>query len=645
LIPFRRRFDVVGLSGLCAFLLWRLRHVFAPGPLLGWDSVGHLLKVEHVRRVLLPAFAIDGWFPYWHCGFQLFQLYPPAFYWITAVVACATGPVVALKLTTLASFLALPPAVYWMLRELGIRRAGALAAALASAFVSCNSGGIPGTFLVGLLPGTLGLALIPAVVAACHRAQRLRTPGAVRLAGAALALILLSHAYSAYFALLAVGLDSLASLTTRRLRHTLEVGARVVGWTLGLAAFWLGPMLTKYAYRGPAGDWTVEGGLLEQLVNQARGGFVTDGFFTSLGWAGLVIAFVVGRAGYRFLAALSLAALALAIGLVNRQLPFAEVVGGDRMVRFEPALGVAWAALAGIAVAEALALADRWPTHRQALRLAVGGALGLGVLLVSMPAQSQAIQACVRVESDFPALGNVRTAALWMRDHLPAEARVLGEIDWADVDTLGTPHVLNQYVPLLAGRMQLGGNFGEGSPVSGPTRTLPETLSDPASDFERQLHHYGTGYVATLSHGATIAMRRRLGWDWVYRSSLVNVFAMRNPATLLELPAGSVLQDLASGNAGMAARIRTDGPQALSVALTYSPNWRATLDGASLPLRAEAGLIALDVPSGGEHDFRLRYAWSGWERCCRALSAIVALAALVSCFGSARPHMRPPDRQ
>ena len=626
----RSRGDEAVLLGLTLFLAWSLRHVFAPGPLLGWDSVGHLLKVEHVRTALMPYGAADGWFPYWHCGFQLFQFYPPAFYWITAAVACLTGSVVALKLTTLASVLALPPAVYWMLRELGLRRAGALAGAVFSAFVSSSSGGIPGTFVVGLLPGALGLALVPVVVASYHRAQRLATPRATLLAGSALAVIVLCHAYSAYFAALAVVLATAGGLRRDRMRQTLRVAATVAAWASGLTAFWLVPLLRKYAYRGVAGSWSIDPPGA-RFMQHLLGGLVADGLVTALGWAGLLLAIVLGRPGYRLLALLAATAFGLAGGAINEHLPFAELVGSNRMIRFEPALGIAWAALGGIAVAEALALADRWPAERGRLRVAALALLAAALLAVSVPAFRESVDWSVRVEADYPRLAEVRQAAEWIRTHVPPNARLLGEIDWAQAELLGTPHVLDQYVPLLAQRMQLGGNFGEGSPVSRHTLRLPEILEQPEPDFESWLRRFGTGYAVTMTRPASLVLRRRAGWDWVYRSSLVNVFAMREPPALIQPREGAVLQDLAGSGTGLVGRIETTGPQPVTVAVTYTPNWRATLDGADVPVRADdVGLVVIAVPSGGPHTLGLRYRWAAWESALRGLSAAVAAAAAVS---------------
>jgi hypothetical protein len=67
------------------------------------------------------------------------------------------------------------------------------------------------------------------------------------------------------------------------------------------------------------------------------------------------------------------------------------------------------------------------------------------------------------------------------------------------------------------------------------------------------------------------------------------------------------------------------------VALSYTPNWSASVDAVETPVRPLAsGLLAVDVPAAGTHSLRLRYRWSAWERACHALSAAVAGAWIVS---------------
>ncbi|MCL4820970.1 MAG: hypothetical protein KJ067_17665 [Vicinamibacteria bacterium] len=622
----------LALGALAAFQVVALRHLWAPGLPLGWDSVGHFLKVVHVVEELWPAGEPDGWFPYWHGGFQLFQFYPPGFYYCVAALAVALGPEPAFKLAIVAALLALPPATFALLRELGLDRVTSVTAAALSVFAGSYFGGLSGALTLGLIPNAAGFALFPLVLALWHRASTRPGPHAALAAGTALGLLLLVHTFSAWIALFALAVHGAHRASRRGLVRVLPVAVAVSLVAVSLAAFWLLPMLVRYGERGPIGAWTA--GTPEQtLLAHLRGEIVRLPTLSALGWLGLARAMTRRHAGSRYLAWLAVAGLALAFNLPNRFLPFAEVLGSSQHVRFHPLLAWLWALLGAIALGEAARIAragwGAWQRRRQRrpAALAALAALGLAVAVPRLHAEIRAEWSAAlegfKVESDVPALSAVAAAAAWMGRAVPPEERVLAEFSWRLRADFGTPHVLDQWVALRARRMDLGGGFAEGTRAAAPTLGLAQSLAAPAHDLESQLRAYGVGWVVVITPEATAALRARPGWQPAFVAEPVHVF--RVPAPEAGAPGPLPLQR--SGLHRLTAAVRTVEP-ATEVVLSvgHAPNWHAFLDGRGVEARpSDRNLVAVSVPRPGRHHLELRYEWTWWERAARAWSLLAAL--------------------
>ncbi|MDP2717624.1 MAG: hypothetical protein Q8P02_02685, partial [Candidatus Micrarchaeota archaeon] len=119
--------SILGLLFLGVFIALP---AFSPGILMGWDSPGHLVKTQFLVEALLPNGQWNGWFPYWHSGFGLFDLYPPGFYVFAALLHFASMGLLsvsaAFKLAAILAFALVAPASYLLLRSFGVSRLGAV---------------------------------------------------------------------------------------------------------------------------------------------------------------------------------------------------------------------------------------------------------------------------------------------------------------------------------------------------------------------------------------------------------------------------------------------------------------------------------------------------------------------------------------
>ncbi len=629
--------------GVVAFALWVIRWAFNPGLVLGWDSLGHAVKVSYLRHVLLPMGRWDGWFPYWHCGFQLFQFYPPGFYMATALVSYLPGVAFdrVFNVMATASYLLLPVSLFVSLRAMGMGRTGALASAVIAPFTgSTYGGGLMGLFAIGLIPNTWGIALLPLVIAMWHvgLSRPSRRKG---LAMAAItAVLVLTHTFSTYVAALAAAVFVLYRLDAGKWRQTLPYAAAVTVGIVALSSAWLVPTLLKYAWHGLIGNWTVPSPL-EIGSALASGRMFSCHTVAWLGLPGIVIG--LRRGGFRReLATFTLLVLAMTVGVINRFMPFGDVVGSSQYVRFQGYAGLALLMMAGITVewlwARLRALPGRKAVAAWGVPVLVVGMLGAADWSDLMNLRSWS----VRTSEGPYDLRDVQKMMETVKATVPAHERLLAEFDWDAQWSHGTPHALDQALPLWAMRADLGGNFSEGSRVSAGLDGI-NFMPYSNDDFLDKLQQYGVSYLVTYSLNHDRKLAQLPAFQRVVTHGTVSLWRLTTPGQIVHgahpITLGAIRQEQDALDVTLDNPV-VDNP----VTLTYNayPNWNVTWNGAPLAwTETKESFMQVKLPKG-TGTLAWRYAWYPVERVCDWVASLAWLTVLFLAFRwrrrAAAPH-------
>jgi hypothetical protein len=224
--------------------------------------MAHLVRAEFGVGWLVPRRRLDGWQTRLGVGYEQYLFLGPGLSWaVVAVHWLSMGLVsvaTAFKAVVIGSFAALPLAVAFLARSLGLgRRAAGLAAVLSLCVSPARSAG----------PGSRGRSIsgwCRTSSAPCRRCLRWAgAAGGRRPAGrwvpataAALAAVLVSHAISAIIlaTLLVIILPTLLA-TDRVTREAVGRLATTVGLAGGLAAFWLVPVVAHRGQHGMLTSW------------------------------------------------------------------------------------------------------------------------------------------------------------------------------------------------------------------------------------------------------------------------------------------------------------------------------------------------------------------------------------------------------
>src|SRR2546423_13976765 len=152
---------VVGCIVAVGLALWSTGGAWGGRPPHGEDVMAYLVRADFVLPHLVAHGRLDGWFPRFYLGYPEFLFNGPG-------VACALGlargmtlgalsNAGALKVVGVVSFAALPVAIAFLARSLGLGRLTAGIAAVLSLLVSSEFGpGLQGLYLIGLVSHQLG---------------------------------------------------------------------------------------------------------------------------------------------------------------------------------------------------------------------------------------------------------------------------------------------------------------------------------------------------------------------------------------------------------------------------------------------------------------------------------------------------------
>jgi hypothetical protein len=623
--------------------LWSTRGAWGPQPPHGEDVMGYLVRADFALPHLVAHGQLDGWFPRFYVGYQEFLFNGPGVTWAMAGLRGVTFGLLsdagALKVVGVLSFAALPAAMAFLARSLGLGRLAAGVAAVLSLLVSSEFGpGLQGLYAVGLVSHQLGAPLFCVALGTLLRVPIDSRRRWVVLAAVSLAALAITHLISVlilavFFPLLAVG------LRREHLNRASLVRFALTGLlTAALAAWWLVPALVHRELRGPVATWATPpfGDRIDAIVN---GGVLFRPYTVWIVVAGWVYALIRLRRRRPFaiaLVAVPLVYLAIAHWAASRW--------PDNEVAIQLAnRGLGYAGLlailplsAGIAAAAGV-VGRRLSTWPAAGAAAVTGALALAVVIVFSPLGPDR-----RIASELdPPVPQLRHAATELRRTVPDGARFATQRDYpAEVARTGVV-LPSTWLAWASGRNSLNGWNLESS--STPTLDLePDQYLGhrPADEEADVLIRLGVSHVVTTSDSLAAELAASNRFELTWRESPIAILAVRAdpgqpmPASLVATDAPATARLTRAEPERLRMRVDASTATSATVALAWSPKWHARLDGRPIPLgHTDDGLVRLRLPAG-RSTLEIAYQPDVWDHLGVAVSA-VAVAILVALGGLA----------
>jgi hypothetical protein len=610
------------------------------------------------------------WNPGWWAGYPELQYYPPGFFYLGYL------------LHWLALGLASPGTIYLILVWLVFLLPGAATYALLRRVLGSGWLALPGAFLAlvisagsrsgieeglrwGLVASRLGWGLLPLLGLAClpwlESARRPRALPALLLAG-----IVLAHPAHTPMALILVLFA--AALSPAPGARRMAPALKVIGVGLGLAAFWLLPLVVHLVVGPPMAlplAWA------DTSLRALAAGFASRPLLLVLlvvslaGWVGLA-------AGLRpprplvWLQALAPALIAAtAVDALLGEPTGLRWLPADRLMDGLLLALILGATASASALVRASIARYGWSPPWAAAGVGVTLGLAAGVFLAAAPAGSREPTVSLwprvgqwptsdgviqgyRFDALWDALGRAPTGrVLFLRSAVPLE---FGRDWWREHSHMSA------LTPTITDRGILGGTFTHPSPVAGffysglrdgpaalraPIRMLAEQR-DGVSVFGRDLEGLRPGeftrLAARLRVSAVVAMdedipRLRflatdLEWGLPVRLGAFLLFTTTTPRPLPQpLGPDRYFLFLAQPEAGWA-----------STGMAWSPLWRARSPAGPLPTRqGEVGLLEVEVPAAHGVEVTLHHR-PGIAEWVGALLGVVAAGVLF--LGRARRPRR-----
>jgi negative regulator of sigma E activity len=630
---------VVGCVVAVVLALWSTAGARGSRPPHGVDVMSYLVRANFALPHLVAHGRLDGWFPRFYLGYQEFLFNGPGVTWAMGaargVTLGALSNAGALKVVGVASFAALPVAMAFLARSLGLGRLAAGIAAILSLLVSSEFGpGLQGLYAVGLVSHQLGAPLFCLGLGALLRVPRDTRWRWVLLAAVSLAALAITHLISvmilaAVFPLLAFGLrrEHLGRAALTRFALTGVLAA-------ALAAWWLIPVLAHRDLRGEVATWATPpfGDRLDAIVN---GRILFRPYTVWIVVAGWIYALVrVRRRPFALvlvvtpLLFLVLAHWAasrwpdneIAIQLANRGLGYAGLLA---------VLPVS----AGIAAGERFARRrlSRW---RGAGPAAVAAAMLVAVAVVVSPFGPDRGSA-----SEFePPIPQLQHAAAELRRDVPDGARFVTQREYPG-EVLRTGVLLPPtWLARASGRNSLNGWNLESSSTPEPDLEPDLYLGKrPAATQADVLSRLGVSHVVTTGDPFADALAASDRFELVWREPPIAIFAVRprpgqpDPAALVATDAPATARFTRADPERLRIRVDASAATPATVAVAWSPKWHGRVDGRPVAVgHTDDGLITVRLPAGSS-TLELAYGPDGWDRLGVAVSALTV--ALLGALG------------
>ena len=240
---------LLAVAGPALFVLVQLqpRLLFAATTANGGDMGAHVWGPAFMRDHLLPHGRLTGWAPDWYAGFPFPTFYFPLPSVLIILLDVVLPYQVAFKLVTVAGMVTLPIAAWAFAKLAGLRTPGPACLALGTLpFLFDRTFTIYGGNIASTLAGeySYSISLTLALLFLGVFANMLDTGRHRALAGALLALTLLSHVVPTFFALAGALVLVLLHPTRRRAANAAVVG--ILGGLL--TAFWALPFVADLAF-------------------------------------------------------------------------------------------------------------------------------------------------------------------------------------------------------------------------------------------------------------------------------------------------------------------------------------------------------------------------------------------------------------
>ena len=621
---------VVGAAVGVLVAVWSTRGAWGAYPPHGEDVMAYLVRADFALPQLVAHGRLDGWFPRFYLGYQEFLFNGPGVTWAMAAARGVTFGVLsnagALKVVGVLSFAAVPAAMAFLARSLGLGRLASGVAAVLSLLVSSGFGpGLQGLYAVGLVSHQLGAPLFLVALGALLRVPVDPRRRWIVLAAVALAALAITHLISVMilafvFPLLAVGLRR--QLVSRAALARLALTG---GLSAALAAWWLVPVLVHRDLRGLVATWETPpfGDRIDDIVN---GRILFRPYTVWIVVAGWAYALMRVRRRRPFAIAL------VAVPLVY--LVFAHWAA-SRWPHNEIALqlanrGLGYAGLlailplsAGIAAGAGL-LSRRWSTWPAAGPVAVSGALALAVVVVLSPLGPDR-RLAAELEPPVPALEH---AATELRRTVPDGARFVTQRDYPGEVARTGVLVPPTWLAWASGRDSLNGWNLESSSTPQldlePDQYLGRRPADTQADVLSQL---GVSHVVTTSDALADTFAASDRFELTWRESPIAIFAVRPgagqpaPASLVATGAPATARLTRADPERLRMRVDATSATSATVAVAWSPKWHGRVDGRPVALgKTDDGLITVRLPAG-RSTLELAYESDGWDRLGVALSA------------------------
>jgi hypothetical protein len=606
--------------------------------------MAHLVRADFGISRIVAEGRLDGWFPRFVLGHQEFLFNGPGLVWLMALVRAVTfgaaSNEAALKAVSIASLVALPPAVCFLARSFGLgRRASGLAGVL-SVLVSTPFGiGLRGLFETGLVPHQVGAVFFCLALGTAVRTTEDDRRAWIVLLATSLAALAITHLISLLILGVILVLTLCLSAVTRGMSRPglLRLALGSAGGA-GLCGFWLVPFVAHRNLQGIVTTW-LPPPLLGRLGSIAAGRILFPAgvaFLVLAAWAYQV----VGARRRQDRTALVWVGTPLIYLLVAHGLP--HLVGLNEATIQLANRGLGYAGLLAILAVGAL-FAD--VCHRFGGR-GYAAALGLTAIaaLVAAPGRGSAGQFSIPV----PAMA---AAASELARIVPDGARFATERDYpAEIRRTGVIHP-ETWLARASGRNSLNGFNLESSstPRAGGLMNDLEGLS--STRLAIRLNRYGVTHVVATSDGLVRRLTRSARFQPVWTSPPLTILALQPspesppPASLVSAagPASARLTRADAEHLGF--EIEVPERTGVTLALAWSPKWQARINDAPVRLgQSRDGLVDLTVPAG-RSALRLDYRNDLWDGLGVAVTlATVAVGGLATARSARRrrhPCCRP----
>lgn len=588
------------------------------------DHPGQFMRLWYPVRI---SHRLLGWNPLWYAGYPELQFYPPGFVllgwgldWLTLG---RLSPFALYELLLFLAYLIPGTTVYALASRVSRRRlAGLVAGALALIFPELW-GGVSAVF-VGLVAERLAFGLVPLVLFAGW--QALNGQHSIRwwlLTSLALAATALMHPFHAVAPILFLGLAALSYPRRWRLLRNLALTSIL---SLGLAAFWLLPLLVHRSYAAP---------MLRANLDQTLGWLLSANAQKYLA-ASLLVVLTLRMQRNRSFTVFVIAVVLTAVSLVGFML-FDHLVLIEKLdfylldpVRFGAEVYLVLVLLAGFGLAS-LAL---WLSQRR-LRKAGGllGVLSLGVSLVWLGRPFLDLVGEHRDPARFlySARQGFPLDETWdaLRSEQAGQGRMLFTSYYLYLGDL--PTALKSATPYFTGRPIIGGTFSHWSPVarvlwqgSSNVDLLPGQveLTDDVSlagrpwaewtdaDFYDLCQRLNVTTVVTTwdDVNARTFLDPASHFQSFYSNDLFVLYRVLDPAPALVEAEGAEAALLAQAPVALDLRVaEAMAGASLQVKFTDYPLWQAQAEQQTLAHYADdMGLMSLSLPPG-TYNVTLRY--------------------------------------